>query len=250
MSSENPVRFAVYNLRNSFSKEPKDINYCLDCESLLLKFNIPPSAAIIDDLLHYSGVEYDYSHLDKCPSCGWWAIRESWLDIGANGWYDFLITGEKGSAWYQILENRDIYFEATILPDSIKQLFTQKDSTNHFVLGDQVRLCTNSVVRQPLGISPPLCFRGSEGVIVREAEYSAQYAKQLKDWYVSENVLLEDIVKRAMLGEAQAALKSGRCYAVRLQHFVPPETADKFGSCKVDEIYLFEVSDLEMLPKA
>src|SRR5574339_149079 len=109
MSSENTPGFAVYNLRNSFSKEPKEINHCPLCEDLLLKFNIPASKAIVDQLFHYSGFHYDYSHLDECPACQWWAIRESWLDIGANGWYDFLITGEKGSAWYQILVNRDIY---------------------------------------------------------------------------------------------------------------------------------------------
>jgi len=249
MSSENTPRFAVYNLRNSFSKEPKEINHCPVCKDLLLKFNIPPSKAIIDQILHYSGFHYDYSHLYECLSCEWWAIRESWLDIGANGWYDFLITGEKGSAWPQILENRDIYFEATTMPDTFKRLFTQKDINNHFVPGDQVHLCTNYVVRQPLGILPPLCVRGSQGVIVRNSEYAAQYVAQLKGWNVSENILLDDIVKRALLHESQAALESGICYAVRLQHIVPTETIEKFGLCKVDEIYLFEASDLERLPK-
>jgi hypothetical protein len=250
MSSKNTPGFAVYNLRNSFCEEPNEINNCPVCKDLLLKFNIPPSTAVVDQALHYSGFHYDYSHLYECPSCQWWAIRESWLDIGANGWCDFLITGEKSSAWRQILANRDLYFEATTLPDSLKQLLIQKDRTNHFMPGDPVRLSSNVVVRQPLGMSPPLCVRGSAGVIVWNSEYSTQYAEQLKDWYVSENNLLQDVVKRAMLHEVQAALESGRCYAVRLEHIVPTETTEKFGLCRVDEIYLFNASNLERLPKA
>lgn len=250
MCPENAPQFAVYNLRKSFSKEPNGINDCPVCGDLLLKFNIPPSKAVVDQILHHSDFHYDYSHLYKCPSCTWWAIRESWLEIEW-GWYDFLIEGEaadlKDAAWQQVLENRDVYFEAKTCPKTIRQLFAQKDIHDYFVPGDKVRLRVDVVVRQPVGIAPPVCLRGSKGDIAREGEYLARYTQQLKDWCASENILLDDIVKRAMLQEVKAKLESGRCCAVRLQSPapMPTERSEKFGVCKTGEIYLIETADLE-----
>ena len=141
MSSEETDRFAVYNLRTSFSNEPGDIRYCPLCKVLVVKSSIPPSAAVVDDLKHHSGISLDYTYLYECPSCKWWSVRESWLDLNGAGWHDFLIIGsvavstssnividQEQSDWSRVLQNKEIYSKAIALPSALKHLFS--DSTN------------------------------------------------------------------------------------------------------------------------
>lgn len=263
MSPESSAKSAVYNLRNSFSKEPRDIYYCLDCGSLLLRFNVLPSATIIDDLLHYSGVSYDYSHLNQCPSCGWWAIRESWFDMGANRWYDFLIVGdhtqENGfevtdqpySFWSNVLQNEDIYSGAAQpLPAALRQKIAgeHEELINIFEVGAKVRLLTDIRVRQPIGTGSPLCTQGSQGAIVRGAAYLARYKQELETWRKSEN-MIDEKIKLAMLSEAAGALESGVCCAVQLESLGSSvlNESGKDDICKVGKIYLLESASLEWI---
>jgi hypothetical protein len=262
MNSEKPIHFAVYNLRD-LPKEPRDIHDCPECESLLLKFSIPPSPPIVDDLLHHSGVSHGYSHLDRCPSCGWWAIRESWFDLGPNETYDFLIVGDytqklvpeaidqPQSLWRRVLENQVIYPRFTSpLPVFLRQKIagSPERPTGIFTVNDQVRLLSDRRVRRPIGSVSPLCRRGSQGTVVRSAAYLVPYKKELETWRPSEN-MIDETIKLAMLNEAAGALESGVCCAVQLERLGSSalNESGKEELCKVGKIYLLGSESLERI---
>jgi hypothetical protein len=137
MSFEASARFAVYNLRAYFSRQPGDIRCCPVCGSLLSRSNIDPSECVSKDLSNPGLIPiHEFSHLYECRACQWWAVRESWT-LGETGQeYDFLIVGAaagKGRVlentdqqvlpWNQVLANEHLYDSALPLPDILGKLF-------------------------------------------------------------------------------------------------------------------------------
>ena len=137
MSGETSVKFAVYDLRTYFSKQPGDIGCCPVCGGSLSRSNIDPSVCVSKDLSVMNLIpRHDFSYLYECKACKWWAVRESWSLCEWYKDFDFLIVGEvegTGPAientnrqvmpWDQVLQNEHLYANAMPLPDILGKLF-------------------------------------------------------------------------------------------------------------------------------
>lgn len=137
MGLKTSIKFAVYDVRASFSWQPGDLRCCPACGSPLSRSDIEPSKTVAIDLADWSVIpRHDYSYLYECTACPWWAVRESWSWCETSADMDYLIVGAASAAGTlprdaarrdvlreQILQDEHIYEHAARLPDELAQLF-------------------------------------------------------------------------------------------------------------------------------
>ncbi len=146
MSIETFIKFAVYDLRTYFSKQPGDIRCCPVCGSSLSRSNIDPSECVSNDLSDMRLIPmHDFSHLYECRACQWWAVRESWSLCELYKDFDFLIVGEaertgtafentnqKVMPWNLVLQNEHLYASAMPLTDVLGKLFLGGEKNSQY----------------------------------------------------------------------------------------------------------------------